>query len=344
MHERRSERSEEFLAEVARAYYERGLTQEQVAGQFGVSRSQVSRYLSEARDLQIVQTRVVPSEARDREAETELQEHFGHLRRVVVTAAFATNPLTIRRTIARGAARLIERLVRPGSTLCFGAGRTLAETVSLLGRRPLGNVTVVQAMGNAGHEGLHIDYNAIARGAAEAFDGRAIQINAPAILGKGARASELEASNRQISEALGLARSADLYVVGIGSVTGDQMYVNTGLIALEELDRLAEVGAVGDICGNFFDIDGRPVQGAFRDRLVGISLADLRRAPLALACAGGEEKVPAVLGALRGRLISALVTDEHTARGVLRLMAERSRHGRGLRAKARPAIAGGGRP
>jgi hypothetical protein len=37
--------------------------------------------------------------------------------------------------------------------------------------------------------------------------------------------------------------------------------------------------------------------------------------------------VPAIAAALRGRLVSALVTDEHTARGVLELMDGRGRKG-----------------
>jgi len=335
-------RAEDFLAEVARAYYEQDLTQEQVAAQFGVSRSQVSRYLREARELHIVQIRIVPPESRDREAEAELRALFPHLREVLVPAAFSTAPTTVRRTVARAAARLVERVVRPGSTVCFGAGQTLAETVELLGHRPLGNVTVAQAMGNAGHEGLRIDYDAIARRAAAAFDGRAFQMNAPAILGPGARAADLEASNRSIRDALRLARSADLYVLGVGSMSGDEIYVKTGLITLDELDLLGRQGAVGDICGNFYDIAGRSVHEPFRDRIVGIRLEDLRKAPLALACAGGEEKVPAILGALNGRLVNALVTDEHTARGVLELAGERRRRTAGPRRKAMEAARGGG--
>ena len=170
-------RTEDFLAELARAYYEQALTQEQVATQFGISRSQVSRYLQQARDLEIVQVRIVAPESRDRDAEAKDLDRFPHLREVV-TAAFSTSPMTLRRAVARTAARLVERFVNPGSTVCFGAGRTLAELVDLLARRPLGNVAVVQAMGNAGHEGLKIDYNAIAQHAAAAFDGRAYQINA----------------------------------------------------------------------------------------------------------------------------------------------------------------------
>lgn len=219
--------------------------------------------------------------------------------------------------VARAGARVVEQVVTAKSVVCFGAGRTLAHLVQLLSPVNVRDVTVVQAMGNAGHQGLEIDYNAISQVAATAFGGRAYQINAPAILGKGASAAEMEASSPQLAEALRLARSADLYVIGIGTLSLDEIYVSTGLIKESDLRALRREGAVGDICGNFFDGNGRPRPGLFQDRVVGVRLDDLRRARLALACAGGEEKGAALFGALAGRWINGLVTDEFTARNVL---------------------------
>lgn len=318
-------RSDDLVAEIARAYYERDLTQQRVAEQFGISRSQISRYLQEARDRDIVQIRIVAPETRDRDAETRLRTWFPHLGDVVVAAVFSDHELVARRAVARAAARLIRRFVKPGDTVCFGAGRTLAEMVAVLEPERMGGVTVVQAMGNAGHEGLDIDYNAIAGAAASAFAGRSVQINAPAILGPGVSAADLEASNPQIRDALAVARSADVYVLGVGSMTTDEIYVKTGLVSLEELGQVGAEGAVGDLCGNFYDIDGRSHPGPFAERIVGVRLADLRKAPVAIGCVAGAEKVQAVVGALTGRYLNVLVTDEHTAHGVLELMEGRGR-------------------
>lgn len=306
-----------LLAEVARAYYEQELTQEEIAREFGVSRSQISRYLTDARVRGVVQIRVVAPDARNRALEKALKKRFGQLQQVVVVSVFTERESSIRMAVARAGARLVEQVVTPNSVVCFGAGRTLAHLVRLLSPLELPNVNVVQAMGNAGHQGLEIDYNAISQAAAAAFGGRAYQINAPAILGPGASAAELEASSPQIAEALRLARSADLYVMGVGTLSLDEIYVSAGLIKEDDLRALGREGAVGDICGNFIDDRGRPLPGSFRDRLVGVRLEDLRKARLALACAGGEDKVAAVYGALLGGWINGLVTDELTAKGVL---------------------------
>jgi DNA-binding transcriptional regulator LsrR (DeoR family) len=323
-------RSDDFVAEVARAYYERDLTQQRVAEQFGISRSQISRYLQEAREREIVQFRIIAPDTRDADAEARLRTWFPDLREVVVAAVFSDHELVARRAVARASAQLLGRLVKPRMTVCFGAGRTLAEMVDLLEPDGIGGVTVAQAMGNAGHEGLDIDYNAVAGAAATAFGGRSVQINAPAILGRGASAADLEASNPQIRDALAVARSADIYVLGVGSMTSDEIYVRTGLVSLEELAVVAAEGAVGDICGNFFDIEGRPVSGPFADRVVGVRLKDLRKAPTVIGCVSGTGKVQAIVGALAGRFLNTLVTDEHTAHGVLELVEARGRGHAGI--------------
>jgi DNA-binding transcriptional regulator LsrR (DeoR family) len=307
---------DQFLADVALAYYERHLTQNEIAALHGVSRSQVSRYLQEAHDRDIVQIRIVMPDSRDEGLEAELQSRFPDVKQTVVARVFSDRPEAMRRAVAHAGSALLDRMIAGGMTVCFGAGRTLAELVALL-RPSAPNVTVVQAMGNAGHAGLDIDYHAIAQAAAGVFGGAAYQINAPAIVGAGARASELEASNPQIHESLEVARSADLYVLGIGTISSDAIYVRTGLITAEELESLGDLGAVGDICGNFFDVHGRPCPGPFRDRIVGIGFGDLHRANAVVTCATGIDKVPAIAGSLEGRLTSHLVTDELTARGVL---------------------------
>ncbi len=59
-------------------------------------------------------------------------------------------------------------------------------------------------------------------------------------------------------------------------------------------------------------------------RVVGIRPADLNKVPLTIAVAGGEVKAPAILGALRSGLVKALVTDDETARIVLKIDEERA--------------------
>ena len=76
---------------------------------------------------------------------------------------------------------------------------------------------------------------------------------------------------------------------------------------------LHQAGAVGEISFRFYDIDGQPVITPLNDRVIGITLDELRRADRVMAIAGGEAKTAAIAGALRLGVINVLVTDRFTA-------------------------------
>ncbi len=103
-------------------------------------------------------------------------------------------------------------------------------------------------------------------------------------------------------------------LVGIGAVEPSKLLADSGnVFTPNELAELARMGAVGDICLNFFDRDGKLVPSAFQERVIGIGLDQLRGARRVVGVAGGQRKVAAILGALRGRLIDIMVTNQYTA-------------------------------
>jgi DNA-binding transcriptional regulator LsrR (DeoR family) len=68
-----------------------------------------------------------------------------------------------------------------------------------------------------------------------------------------------------------------------------------------------------------FDLQGRFVSERLRELVIGFDARNLHRVPLTIGVAGGAEKVRPILGALRTGALSALVTDDETAREVLEL-------------------------
>jgi DNA-binding transcriptional regulator LsrR (DeoR family) len=71
------------------------------------------------------------------------------------------------------------------------------------------------------------------------------------------------------------------------------------------------------MCTRFFTPEGQPVP-VLDDRLIAVEWAELKRIPLVVAMAAGLEKRDAILGALRAGCMNVLVTDEATARAVLK--------------------------
>jgi len=309
----------QLLTEVARAYYIENRTQSEIASSVGISRSQVSRYLSEAREAGIVQIRIISADKSGSSLGEILLDRYPDLRDVIVAPIFDTSPEVVRRTIGRYAANYLKDMIRPDMRLTLGCGRSLLEMVKALPVIENPGLTVTQAMGNIGHEAHEIDYNEITREAAEKMGGRAFYVSAPAILGRGSdNAKTFIETNPMLKQALDMARNAEVFVVGLGSLESDLVYSRAGLIDKEDLSDLCGE-AVGDICGRFFDIYGDEKNSAFYDRIVGIELQNIQNGDLAVGVAGGTDKAAPLLGAIRGGLINVLITDDQTLQSILTL-------------------------
>jgi deoxyribonucleoside regulator len=306
----------ELLLEVARAYYEQNHDQAKIAQSLGISRSQVSRYLTQAREQNLVQVRVIAPNERSSKVEASIKERFPYLKEAIVVPAFNLQPEPLRKTIARAGAQFLDQAVQPGRRVCVGSGRTLCEVFNWLHQKRVPNVSIVQAMGSVGHEAMEIDFNQMARAAAAAFDASISLLNAPAILGSGS-VQELTAANPTIAAALNRAHKADIYLFGVGSISSDMIFTRGGIFKEQDLDHLRQAGSVGNICARFYDIHGKEIHSTFEERIVGITLDDLRSDALTIAVAGGVDKVFPLIGALHGQLIKVLITDEMTAESII---------------------------
>ncbi len=110
----------------------------------------------------------------------------------------------------------------------------------------------------------------------------------------------------------------DVALVGIGSVTPSKLLASSGnIFSPQEIDLLAQQGAVGDICLRFFDSHGAPVVTSLDERVISMTLEQLRKVDRCVGIAGGQRKHAAIRGALEGAWINVLFTDHVTARYLL---------------------------
>jgi DNA-binding transcriptional regulator LsrR (DeoR family) len=306
---------DELLAEratrAAWLYYDRGLTQDEIARRLIVSRSTVSRLLTYAREAGIVAislTRPLPEVAA---LETALHEAFPL--RVIAVEPLEPGEAPAE-AVARGGARLLARLARNPSTIGVGWGSTLAAAARALPRAPAPWVRLVDVVGRPPGDGSRLV--AVSQLLARLWSVETISVPAPAF------ADSVELRERLlrdpvVREVLGRARSADMIVVSIGSVSADATFVRQGVLTDADMRRLHVVGAVGDLLGHFYDADGREVAVDGVLGPVGLDLDDLRGHHSVVALAGGETKLAGIRSAASHGLISGLVTDESTARSLL---------------------------
>lgn len=119
------------------------------------------------------------------------------------------------------------------------------------------------------------------------------------------------------------AQAADAAIVGIGAINQkDQASIlKSGYITQGEQLMIGRKGAVGDILGYFFDAHGEIIPDIkIHNELIGLKLNSLSTIPTVIGVAGGEQKAEAIIAAMRGNYINALVTDQKTAGKIIQII------------------------
>jgi DNA-binding transcriptional regulator LsrR (DeoR family) len=74
----------------------------------------------------------------------------------------------------------------------------------------------------------------------------------------------------------------------------------------------------GGGCARLIDAEGRPIDTAASQGVIGITVEQLRQVPEVVLVSAGLDKMPAVAAALRSGFVTSLVTDANVARALLR--------------------------
>ena len=313
-----AEARQAVLAEVATLYWVDKLNQEQIARQIGRSAPTVSRLLAEAEAAGIVEVRIRYPTAVEPDLQSELTDRFG-LQVARVLAESTADSSRLLAQLGELAARHLTAILSDGMTISVGWGTTLYEVVQALRPALYHEVRVTQALGSLGSKLPAIDNHLITRLLADRVGGAPHFLPAPMIVESEAVRAALLA-DRQVRETLEIGRRADIALTGIGVAEPDLagMY-RAGYIDDATLDDIRAAGAAGDVLVDFYDRFGHRLHLPVTRRVIGLSLDDLAAIPMSIGIAGGTRKAGAILGALRAGLFHVLITDEATARAVIRL-------------------------
>jgi DNA-binding transcriptional regulator LsrR (DeoR family) len=306
-----------LLAKAARLYFLEDRSQDDVAATLGTTRSNVSRMLKQARDLGIVDIRVVEPAERDHELELALRDRFG-LRDVrVLEIAPETDILS---GVGRLAARWLEETLRDGQTVALSWGHTLQAVVRAVDGLSRRDVEVVQLVGGLSALNSASTGQELVRDLSERMGARHRYLHAPALFDS-AEALNLMLHERTIADSLAAARAADIALVGIGKPGEGSSQALIDALSLTSTQRAEydAAGAVGDVCGRFYDLSGSEVRSVVAERVLAVTLDDLRAIPTVTGVAAGAEKALSILGAVHGRTIDVLICDQEAARSVLSL-------------------------
>lgn len=311
-------RDTSLIVAVSRLYYEQGMSQSAIGKELSLSRSNVSRILTQARERGIVEILIHDPEGppvRLPELEARLRGAFG-LRDVhVVGATRATGEAT---TAREGAAMIAERL--PGAaSIGVSWGRAVQSVIAELEPQQLRPAPrVLPLVGGLSALDQLESGESVLRALASKLGARPQTLYAPAILESAETVRTLRTEST-IATVLDAAAEVELALVGIGSVgvaSSPHIVQRMGL-SQEEQELLAAQRPVGDICARLVDAEGAPIGTPAEERVLAVTLAELIAIPEVVGVASGVEKAPGVRGVLRSGALDTVVLDEHLAREVL---------------------------
>jgi DNA-binding transcriptional regulator LsrR (DeoR family) len=310
-----ADQNDALITSVARMYYLDGLGQSEIANICGVSRSTVSRLLTTARERGIVRISVDEFDPRDRDLERQLIDHFG-LRHAIVVREMGGSPASIRRAVGYFAAPIVAEWIGSQRLVGLAGGRTLGELVHNIEPRTRDTgPAFVQLMGTIGSSPGRIDASELSRTLARRFQGSFLTLNAPAFA-QSQRARDLFLSHDEIRTIWNAFDSLDLALVGVGTLE-ESAIVERGVLKAEAFDEVRAAGAVGEICGRFFDDRGRECASDLRDCVVSIGLDALRECNDVAAVVSGPSRTRALRGAICGGIVTSIVIDQSGAQSLV---------------------------
>jgi DNA-binding transcriptional regulator LsrR (DeoR family) len=209
------------------------------------------------------------------------------------------------------------RCISGDEVIATAWGTSILAMTDALPYRSWPGVTVVQLLGGLGPADTLEHSAELTQHLARKLGAKLRLLPAPGIVASRGMATALK-SDAQISAVLKLAANADIALVGLGAPTPHSIVLRTGtILSGEDLERLQELGAVGDIALRYMDSDGSPINLELNERIIGLTLEQIRKIPRVIGIAGGTAKHEIIRAALHGKILDALVTDLSTAEMLL---------------------------
>ncbi len=310
-----------LAARAAWLHFAGGKTQGEVAELLGVQSTKAHRLIAKARAEGLIRVFVEGPIGGCIELEEQLKSIYGlSFCEVVPNIDEGALPL---RTLGTAGARFIRGLIEDGKhdLIGIGHGRTLAMAADLLPRIDAKDAHFVSLLGGLTRRFSASPFDVVHK-LAERTSAEAYIMPAPFFANTVKDRQVLE-QQVGVADVLDMARKASIYIAGIGEVDFKGFLATGGMVTEEDVEEVRHAGGVAEILGQFFREDGSHVPNAVSDRALAPRLADLKSHKL-ISLAGGTAKTQAIRAILSSGLLDGLITDEATAKRLVKASAAKS--------------------
>ena len=310
----------QLLADIASLYYTDKKTQAEIACIAGYSRSAISRMLTEAEELGIIEITIKYPLQRDTNLENRLKEKFSLDTALVVNSGLSdySHDLNL---VGRLGATYLQQNLSDGMVISIGWGTTLFELVNALPFLPYTDIQVVQVIGALGGKSdIRVDGPDLAAYLASKLNASCYILHSPLFLDSESACQSLK-EQKQISSTLGLGYRSDIVLLGIGTIEIDPSFSSifrSGFLDEEEVIEVKTQGGVGNFCGVILNENGKVLNIELNKRVMASDIHRLRSNGCKIVgIAAGSQKSHAIEAVLNGDWLDTLITDSMAVMPIL---------------------------
>lgn len=303
-----------FMTRVAQRYYVDGQRQSAIAKDLSISQATVSRMLKRAHDEAIVRISLTAPQGTYPQLEASLRDKYNIAEAIVVDCSEDRAGAVISR-IGEAAAHLLETTIQSEEVIGISSwSQTIVKMIDNVHPMNQGKAkSVVQTLGGIGNPNVQKHATQVTTRLAQLTGAEAIILQAPAVAAS-REAKIILLGEKFVREATEQFENITLAFIGIGAVEPSDMLAQSGNIFSEaELRELSKQGAVAELSQRFLNAEGKQVVLPLNERVIGMSLEQLREVPRVVALAGGQSKTQAIDATLKSGVIDTLVTDRFSA-------------------------------
>ncbi|MCL5986019.1 MAG: sugar-binding transcriptional regulator [Actinobacteria bacterium] len=309
---------ERLKLKVSRLFFEKRMNKIDIGKKLKVSRFKVARLLDDAINEGLVEIVIHKKPDNFQELEDSIEDRF-NIKRVVVCES-SEDPDELKRNLGASAAKLLMEIVEDGDCIGIAWGSTLNEVLNSIPRKTnLKDIICVQITGGLNQVPPEINALDLTRRISEKFNAKSYLIYAPTILDD-MKSMEILVNQQGIKETIGMFSKVNIALVGVGTVLpkpSTYLY-RGGFINEDDFKSIASSHAVGDINTSFYDSKGKTCSTSLDNRVIAMSHEQFKKVNYCIGVAGGKEKWEAIKAAITGSIINILITDEDTAKYLIK--------------------------
>jgi DNA-binding transcriptional regulator LsrR (DeoR family) len=309
-------RGDNELVKIALLYYEEHLTQAEIAERVGISRSLVSKYLRDAERDGIVTHVILSSSVYANRLAITLERLFGLKKAAVVDTTDVEDRFLADLTFHAAAVAFSRDILQAG-TIGLTWGTTIRGFVDALPYERNQDATVVPLIGGMGSSFFELHSNQLAYDFARKLRAKCQYVYAPALVSDpGVRRSLLE--TEAIRDVLSRGKQADFALMGVSSpYYENHTLARLGYLSAADIDRLKTAGVAGDVNLNFFDAQGRQMDGMLDGCVIGLDIDEIKGIGKRATVCFQEERTDAVYAALDSGIVNCITLTDRIAERII---------------------------